>query len=191
MNTLRAFIAVEMPSPVVDAIRQQQQVLKRNDTDLRWVRPENLHLTLRFLGDISPAAIGTVQTAMERSIYKQRPFSLMLKGGGVFPGVKRPRVMWVGIEGEVDALGNLHRQLTACLAEQGIPAENRPFKGHLTIARIKDRLDAEELSKMLSCLTIFKTEPFMVNGMDLFKSDLTPKGAVYTRLVTAKMDKPS
>lgn len=191
MNTLRAFIAIEMPPMVVDAVRQKQQALKCGNLHLRWVRPENIHLTLRFLGDIPPAAVVTVQAAMKQAVFQQRTFSLMVKGGGVFPGIRRPRVVWLGIEGEVEALGNLQRHLTACLADQGIPVENRAFKGHLTIARVKGRLDDEELGRMLSSLSNFKTDPFAVKGVHLFKSDLKPQGPVYTRLMTVDIGKPS
>jgi 2'-5' RNA ligase len=187
MNTLRAFIAIEMPGFVVDAIRQSQQVLQRDGIRLRWVRPENVHLTLRFLGDISPENIPAIRDAMQRSVSRREPFFLNISEIGVFPGLQKPRVMWLGLQGRLDLLDELFRDLSAFLAEQGIPLEKRPFKGHLTIGRVKGKLDRETLRLALSRPVPFKTDDFVVDSICLFKSDLTPGGAVYTPLVKAKI----
>jgi len=183
MDTLRAFIAIEMPGLVADAVRRSQQALQKDGIRLRWVRPENVHLTLRFLGDISAATIQAVREAMERSVFGRQPFFLRLSGIGVFPGLKHPKVIWLGLQGQVDLLDDLYRNLSAFLAEQGIPRAERPFKGHLTIGRAKGRLDSENLEAVLLRQAAFETDDFAADSICLFKSDLTPGGAVYTPLV--------
>ena len=188
MDTLRAFIAIEMPALVADAVRRSQQALQHDGIHLRWVRPENVHLTLRFLGDISAADIPAVREAMERSVSRRQPFSLRISGIGVFPGLKHPKVMWLGLRGQVDLLDDLYRSLSTFLAEQGIPLEKRPFRGHLTIGRVKDRLDSENLGVALLRQALLETGDFVADSICLFKSDLTPRGAVYTPLVQMKMN---
>ena len=183
MDTLRAFIAIEMPGFVADAVRRSQHALQQDGIHLRWVRPENVHLTLRFLGDISTETIQAVREAMERSIFGTQPIILRLSGIGVFPGLKHPKVLWLGLGGQLDLLDDLYRNLSTYLAEQGIPLENRPFKGHLTIGRVKERLYSENLGAALLRQADFRTDDFVADSICLFKSDLTPGGAVYTPLV--------
>lgn len=187
MDTLRTFIAIEMPGLVTDAVRQSQETLRHDGIHLRWVRPGNVHLTLRFLGDISPENIPAIREAMRRSVSQREPFSLRVSGVGVFPGLKRPKVLWLGLQGQLELLDDWHRNLSAFLAVQGIPLEKRPFKGHLTIGRVKERLDSETLRAALRHQVQFVTDDFVVDSICLFKSDLTPRGAVYTPLIQTRM----
>jgi 2'-5' RNA ligase len=185
MNTLRAFIAIEMPTPVVDIVRQSQEVLRRGGVHLRWVRPENVHLTLRFLGDISTEAIDGIRFALERLAMEIQSFSLRIKGAGVFPGASRPRVLWLGFEEQIHLL-EIYGKLSSLLSEQGIPEEKRPFKGHLTIGRAKGRVDTNRLRVKLAELEGIESQPFAADRVCLFKSDLKPGGAVYTPLVRVR-----
>ncbi len=187
MDTLRAFIAIEMPGLVGEAVRKSQEALRHNGIHLRWVRPGNVHLTLRFLGDISASNIPMIREAMEKSVCRKEPFSLSISGMGVFPGLKRPRVIWLGLQGELDLLDELYRNLSMCLEEKGIPLEKRSFKGHLTIGRVKNRLDSKKLEAALSRPAPFKTEDFVVDSICLFKSELMSGGAVYTPLIQMQM----
>jgi len=186
MNTLRAFIAIEMPPPVPDIVRQSQRALQHGGIDLRWVRPENVHLTLRFLGDISTDAIEGIRCALEALADEFPSFSLQVKGAGVFPGAARPRVVWLGLGGQANLLDGLYRRLSLLLSLQGIPEERRPFRGHLTIARAKGRVDADRLREKLAGLKTLESRPFMADRICLFKSDLGPGGAVYTPLVQVR-----
>lgn len=189
MDILRAFIAIEMPLLVAEAVRKIQAELKHDGLYLRWVRPENVHLTLRFLGDISISNVPAIQEAMKRSALHREPFFLRISGLGVFPGLKHPKVMWLGLKGQTDQLEALYRNLSTCLAEQGIPLEQRPFKGHLTIGRVKGALDSEALKAALLRRASFQTDDFPAESIRLFKSDLRPQGAVYTPLMQIKMGK--
>lgn len=186
MNTVRAFIAIEMPRLVVDIVRHSQQALERGGVYLRWVRPENVHLTLRFLGDISTGTIAGIRSALEHLAVGVSPFNLQVKGAGVYPGAARPRVVWLGLDGQVDRLVDLYSRLSLLLFQQGIPEENRPFRGHLTIGRVKDRIDADRLKVQMAGLKIIESRPFAVERICLFKSDLKPGGPVYSPLVTVR-----
>ena len=188
MDTLRAFIAIEMPGLVGEAVRRSQDALRHDGIHLRWVRPGNVHLTLRFLGDISASSVPMIREAMEKSVCRREPFSLGISRMGVFPGVKHPKVVWLGLQGQLDFLDELYRILSASLFEKGIPLEKRPFKGHLTIGRVKGMLDAKRLEAVLLRPPPFKAENFVVNSICLFKSDLMPGGAVYTPLVQMQMN---
>lgn len=186
MTTVRTFIAIEMPRLVTDIVRWSQQALQKGGIHLRWVRPENVHLTLRFLGDVPTDDIAGIRDALERLAEESSPFSLQVKGAGVFPGTTRPRVVWLGLGGQMHQLEELCRRLSSLLSEQGIPSEKRPFRGHLTIGRVKDRIDPERLRVQLTELATVETRPFSADRICLFKSDLKPGGAVYTPLVMVR-----
>lgn len=186
MNTVRAFIAIEMPQTVVDIVRQSQQALQRGGIHMRWVRPENVHLTLRFLGDIPTDAIEGIRSALEHLVAEVTSFSLQIKGAGVFPGASRPRVVWLGLGGQINLLEELYRRLTSLLSEQGFPAEKRPFRGHLTIGRARGRIDAARLRSLMEELKDVESRFFSADRICLFKSDLRPGGAVYTPLVQVR-----
>jgi 2'-5' RNA ligase len=186
MSLLRAFIAIEMPDPVVDIVRRSQQALQRGGIHLRWVRPENVHLTLRFLGDIPTDAIDGIRTALEDLADKMPSFSLRVKGAGAFPGVSRPRAVWLGLDGQTHMLMELHQRLSSLLSRQGIPEEKRPFRGHLTIGRAKGRMDTERLKRQLGEMKGIETPTFTVDRISLIRSELGPGGAVYTPLVQVR-----
>jgi 2'-5' RNA ligase len=185
MDTLRAFIALEMPPQVVDIVRQSQQALQRGGIHLRWVRPENVHLTLRFLGDISTDVIDGIRCALERLAVETPSFSLRAKGAGVFPGPSRPRVVWLGLDGQ-HHLQDIHGKLSSLLSEQGFPPGKRPFEGHLTIGRSKGRVDTDRLRGVMAELATIEGQFFPADRVCLFKSDLKPGGAVYTPLVQVR-----
>lgn len=187
MKTVRAFIAIEMPHTVMEVLERSRRVLQHAGISLRWVRPENVHLTLRFLGDISTDAINEVRNALEKTGSCCSPFSLQVKGGGVFPGPARPRVVWLGIEGDVGGLKNVYKNLTGFLVMHGFPAEKRPFRGHLTIGRVKGRLETGRLLSALELLMPEESPPFTADRLCLFKSDLTPQGAVYSALARVRL----
>ena len=187
MDTVRAFIAIDMPKSVVELIRCKQDALRKEGFRMRWVSPENVHLTLRFLGDISNDDIDGIRQAVENTAAKCAPPSIFAKGMGVFPKRGDPRVVWIGLGGELDALAEIYRLLNECLAEKGIPPEKRPFKGHLTIGRIKGRIAAENLRSHLEIHGDVQGNPFKASRVCLYKSDLTPGGAVYTTLARVEM----
>ncbi len=181
-DKIRSFIAISLPEPVLQAIGKAQETLKGARLDIRWVRQEGIHLTLKFLGDVERENIEGIQAAIARAAKGASPFTLYGEGVGVFPDRKRPRVIWVGLSGDLQALAALQRDLESQLDGLGFPREKRPFKGHLTVGRVKGRLDATRLAKALDGLSAFKTESFSVECVELFQSTLRPQGAVYDRL---------
>ncbi len=179
---IRTFVAVSMPGAVLQAIGNAQETLRAHGLNIRWVRKEGIHLTLKFLGNIDVEKVGQVQAAMEQASKAFSPFTLAGKGIGVFPNIRRARVVWAGMSGEVEALRGLQRELESQLEPVGFPKERRPFKGHLTLGRVKGRLDAAKLTEGLEALEDFQTESFTANSVVLYRSDLRPGGAVYSKL---------
>ncbi len=179
---LRAFIAISLPESVLQAIGSAQETLKRSDLKIRWVRKEGIHLTLKFLGDIERSDLEKIFGAMERTARAFSPFWVRGEGVGVFPNFKRPRVAWVGVSGDVEVLLALQRDLESQLSGLGFPKEKRPFGGHLTLGRVKGRVDGTKLRESLEAMGDFQTESFQVRSVVLFQSDLRPDGAVYSRL---------
>jgi 2'-5' RNA ligase len=186
-QTIRAFIAIELPPAVVSVLEDVQQNLKALRLKARWVRPENIHLTLKFLGDIDPGDVAKLHRAMMAAAAGSAPFSLALGGIGVFPDPKRPRVVWAGFAGSMQPLMDLQRNLEDRLAEAGFPKDKRAFKGHLTLGRFKDRTDAGLIRQAMDRYPHLEGGPFEVARLILFRSELNPSGAVYTRLKQADL----
>jgi 2'-5' RNA ligase len=181
-KTLRSFVAFELPDDVRSALRRVQQELKAHDFAVRWVRPEGIHLTLKFLGDIEPAQIDGIADRLAAAARGYGSVSLSAKGIGVFPHLRRPRVLWTGLAGDVRRLSELQGRVDAGLAEAGFRREKRSFKGHLTLGRFKARVESRQVERALEIFADFETEPFSADRIMLFKSELKPTGAVYSIL---------
>jgi len=186
-DTTRAFIAIELPEEIIAFIRKIQEGVKSYGFKARWVRPENIHLTLKFLDNINSEDIKKVGDALISAAGENASMSLGAKGIGVFPGVKRPRVIWTGIAGQTKELADLQKTLDGKLETVGFSKEKRPFKGHLTIARIKGKVDARQLIDAMKEFGRFESKTFMADEVVLFKSELKPSGAVYTKLMSAAL----
>ncbi|MDD2388957.1 MAG: RNA 2',3'-cyclic phosphodiesterase [Desulfobacterales bacterium] len=186
-DTIRAFIAADLPEPIILSLRQLQDDLKPFNFDARWVKPDHIHLTLKFLGDIRSADAETVGRVITETAILHAPVSLVVKGIGVFPEIRRPRVLWVGIDGQISILSRLQKTIEDQLETVGFPREKRAFKGHLTLARFRYVHDPGSIIAAMTGLGGFETQPFTVNAVHLYKSRLTPAGAEYTRLVSAEL----
>ncbi len=182
-ETIRAFLALDPPPEVLRKIADIQTAIRKNiQGALKWVRPEGIHLTLKFFGDIAAKDVSAVSEVVADQAAGVRPLNLEAKGIGVFPDNKRPRVLWLGIGGEVERLIVLQKAIDRGLESCGFPMEQRPFRAHLTLARIKS---PQGLGGLVGVLTEKGSESagkFTATGLTLFKSDLTPKGAIYTIL---------
>ena len=186
-NTIRTFIAIELPEKIIYTISKVQEEIKSYGLKLRWVRPKNIHLTLKFLGDIQEADTEKVARAISESVAGHHAISLAVKGIGVFPGIKKPRVLWLGISRQLDLLTALQQTLDDKLEAMGFPKEKRAFKGHLTLGRIKSKIDPKTLHEVLKKITPFESEDFFADRIVLYKSDLKPGGAVYTKLIETSL----
>jgi 2'-5' RNA ligase len=179
---MRAFIALLLPEKILSSINKIQEDLKQYRFPVRWVRPGHIHLTLKFFGDISESDIKSIGIAMDACAGICRPVALSTKGIGVFPSLARPRVLWAGLSGQVSALAGIQDALEKNLEKYGFIKEERPFKGHLTIGRFKDKVNRERLIEAMRKHKDFNTDVFVVAEIILFKSDLLPAGPVYTEL---------
>lgn len=184
---LRAFVAVEMPGPVRQALEEIQSDLKQLNIRARWVRPENIHLTLKFLGNIPVGHVPSIGDVLRAAAQAHTRFSLAVAGMGVFPDIRRPKVIWVGLIGRPDALTPLQQDLDGRLAALGFPPAEKPFRGHLTIGRFK----AEGLpGPVADAVKRYATATFATAAVDeivLLRSDLRPEGPLYTTLAREKL----
>jgi len=181
-ETIRTFIAFELPESVISLLAGVQRELKTFRIRARWVRPENIHLTLKFLGNIHCGEVDKIAALMSDTVQGLAPITLSVRGVGVFPGVKRPRVIWVGLGGQIQLLVEMQRMLDENLAAIGFQKENRAFKGHLTLGRVKQAVNPKLISQIIQEYAGLQSEEFSVNQIFLYKSDLNPSGSVYSKL---------
>jgi RNA 2',3'-cyclic 3'-phosphodiesterase len=186
MEQIRTFIAIELTEDARSGLRTIQGLLKSDNPQIaRWVDPASIHLTLKFLGNIPPNKVEPISQYMKKAAVEVKPFGLEIKGLGAFPTLDRPQVVWIGLTGEIEQLKKLQTNLESWIAPLGFPPENRPFTPHLTLARLRDTATAIEKQKLGE--KILKTDPgrgfsISVNSISLMRSQLTPAGAIYTRL---------
>jgi 2'-5' RNA ligase len=181
-ETFRAFIAIDLPESIKSFLSEAQEAVKLYGFRVKWVRPQSIHLTLKFLGDTATADTDKIAEAMALAARGCPIVSLTAKGIGVFPNVRRPRVIWAGLNGQLETLVNLQQTLDAHLADLGFARDTRAFKSHLTLGRIKGKIAPDRMKAAIDKLKEFESESFETNRMILFKSELRPTGAVYTRL---------
>jgi 2'-5' RNA ligase len=181
-ETFRAFIAIDLPESVKSFLSEAQEALKSYGFGVKWVRPQNIHLTLKFLGDTATADTDKIAEAMTLAAMNCPIVSLTAKGIGVFPNVRRPRVIWAGLNGQVQTLANLQQTLNAHLANLGFATDTRAFKSHLTLGRVKGKIALDKMIAAIDNLKEFESESFETREVILFKSELRPSGAVYTRV---------
>ena len=185
---LRAFIAIEVPTGVQRAIADSTAALKSALPKplIRWVVPQNVHLTLKFLGEVSPTALEKLAEILNMEVYSYSMFSISVGGLGAFPTPRRPRVIWIGLE-TPPALQALWHAVETVAARLGYTPEERPFSAHLTIGRVGQNVstsDVQHIRSMLESTKIGTLGTFHVQSVHIFKSDLLPGGSVYTHLYT-------
>ena len=178
---IRAFIAVPVPVDVKRAAESARARCSDIQGSLRWVAPANIHLTLKFLGDVDMSRVAAV-TALLADTVSVASFALASGGLGVFPSVKRPRVLWMGVAGETARFIDFARLLDARLADLGFAKERRPFRAHLTLGRFKGKTDPKRLAGVLLAAAGTDSVPFEADRVILFQSELKPTGAVHTPL---------
>ena len=185
---LRVFVAVEIPKGLLTALDAVQSELRQQGVRARWVRPGSIHLTLKFLGNIPAGQVPDVADAMRAAVCRHSPMRLSAGGIGVFPGIRRPRVIWIGLSGQTDCLSELQRGLDERLSAIGFPKDERAFRGHLTIGRFSETADYSLMAHMLTSYADKMLGGFEVREVVLFQSDLQPQGPVYTALAKAKLE---
>ena len=181
---LRTFLAIDLPSSLQSAVGQNIRAIQRELPGLSWSKPGNLHVNLKFLGDTTESQVDQIRQAVEPAISHVSSFNLEIKGFGAFPDNRAPRVLWIGLGGALDNLTTLAECIGNAVVPLGFPQEDRPFRPHLTVARVKK--DHRAVGGALDTLGVL-TDPFVcgplpVERVTLFKSDLRPTGPVYTKL---------
>ena len=192
MSRLRAFIAVELPLEIRQNVQQATLSLRRDTGSLiRWVTVENMHLTLKFLGDISSSNVEVLTQLIHAQAGSFNSFDIHLSGIGSFPNPRRPRVIYVGIQAPA-ALEAFQRQMESAIHRLGYNPEERAFAPHLTIGRVRQHVSADDQQKIRRALeeaTIDSLGTARVNSVHLYKSDLKPNGPAYTKLFSAHLRK--
>lgn len=190
MAPIRAFIAVDLPPSTQQAIQKQVNDLRQSAGDsVRWVQVRNIHLTLKFLGDIPPSNVDEL-TRMLRTEADSRPaFDISIGGLGSFPNPKRPRVLFVGVQAPA-GLEALQRGIESACSRFGHESDSRPFSPHLTIGRVRDHAAPEDMQRIRRVLEETKIDSLgtvRVDSVHLYKSELKPGGPLYTRLFSAPL----
>ncbi len=183
---IRVFLAIELSLHVQEQLAHLQQQLRNILSPINWVRPESIHLTLKFLGYVEPSTVSQLLSVLEPVGKKQEVFSIDVHGLGVFPHVKHPRILWVGLAGNTQALQELVLEIEAALESRGFPPEEKSYHPHLTLARIK-RENATVGSALLKSGALESDQHLGMLTIDrftLFQSDLGSSGAKYTSLWT-------
>lgn len=187
-NTIRAFIAIELDHQIQVSISKLSHELSTNiPYRLRWVKPDLIHLTLSFFGNIPAEKTGILSGLINTAVNNTRPFEVTLRGMGCFPNLNRPRVIWIGME-QSFPLNNLQKSLTQSLKETGFEIETRPFSPHLTLSRVPETTAQPVLQQIGREIENYKSVEvgsMQVSQVKLIKSDLTPAGPHYTTLSTA------
>ena len=191
MGLLRAFLASELPSPLQDAIQTATSSLRKTlgDDLVRWVPPHNVHLTLKFLGDVSPSSLDLVKQMLTTEASQVQPFEVQVEGLGSYPNSRRARVLWVGLTAP-GALAALQHSIEAAAARLGFGADERDYSPHLTIGRVRQNVSVTEQQKIRTALEetqIGNLGSVQVDAVHLYKSDLQPTGSIYTKLFTAPL----
>ena len=181
---LRSFIAIELPTEIQQAISRSTASLQKALPRplVRWVASQNIHLTLKFLGDVSTANLERLEEALKLEVITYPAFTMSVNKLGAFPSPRRPRVFWIGLEAPSTLLA-LQRAVEAVAARMGYPLKERPFSPHLTIGRASQNITAAELQKIRTALeenTVGMLGTVQVNAIQVFKSDLQSSGPVYT-----------
>ncbi|MBI2165428.1 MAG: RNA 2',3'-cyclic phosphodiesterase [Chloroflexi bacterium] len=184
---IRAFVTIELPDPLRRVIGELVDGLWADSgSAVRWVDPAGVHLTLKFLGSVAQEQVAPVGEAVRAATRGLAPFCLESNSLGGFPHLGAPAVIWLGLSGDAESLLTLQKALEDSLARLGFQREGRPFHPHLTLGRVKERASPGERRRIGRLVASFPSPAplrFEVSGISLMRSDLTPQGARYTRLL--------
>jgi len=188
---MRAFIAIEVSDDIRNALGRVISGLKYAGADVKWVKPDAIHLTMKFLGDITDDVCRSVKSALDAIAVSTKPFDLTLKDIGTFSNNAHPRVIWVGLDRGTSEAIDLAERIEESLSKAGLPKSERPFSPHLTIGRVRSPLNVDKLKEKISTLSASGIQregaiPHKVTSVTLFQSTLIPHGPIYTKLHESK-----
>lgn len=185
---MRAFLGIGLPAGVREAIASATAKVRGLHAPVAWTAPKNLHITLDFLGEISPERVALVERLMRAVASGFAPFSLTAEGGGAFPGTRNPRVLWVGFLEPLELVRQLQQNMGNALSGAGIPREDRPFHPHITVGRTRGALPPAWGDRFVQALSGKGFGVVPVSSFTLHESRLEPSGAVYTPLCDFRLD---
>jgi 2'-5' RNA ligase len=178
---LRCFIAVEIPGPLKAKIGELIDLLRQTGADVRWVRKENVHITLKFLGKTEDTSVGEIKNALTRKLSHYGPFYIRISGTGTFPSGRFPRIIWIGME-RSEILDHIHKTVEEVMSGFGYKPEDRSFSPHLTIGRVKSNKRMNELLEKIDEMRSAFIGDLGIGGISVMKSELRPAGPEYERL---------
>jgi 2'-5' RNA ligase len=179
---IRCFIAIEIPRFIQERLAHIQDTLKKQISQVSWVKSDNIHMTLKFIGEVEQNQLSVIEPAIEQVTQRYPPFALKVGGIGAFPNLKRPRVIWVGVKVGGTEVSALARGINLELNQHGYPFDEGTFHSHLTLARIKNRIDLRPFVDIFRQYNEIENASMTVNEIALVRSQLHPKGAIYTIL---------
>jgi 2'-5' RNA ligase len=191
IEQIRAFVAIELPGEIKSDLAQLLDRIKPGqERAVKWVDPDSIHLTLKFLGNIPAEKVPDIARAIGEASAEAKPFTLELQGLGAFPNLRSPRVVWVGVRGDVGLIVHLQKRIDQALIHLGFHAEHREFSPHLTLGRVRDKATNQErrsLGESMGSIKLESSPPFLVDEVCLMRSTLTSAGAIYNRLASVRV----
>jgi 2'-5' RNA ligase len=191
---IRTFVAIHLTPELLGTLQQAQNALRGSPggPSARFVQPDNIHLTLKFLGDVDETRLPAVCQAVAAVAQRYQPLELLLGALGCFPNARRPRVVWVAIDSSERRLEQIAAELDDGMHTLGFAREARPFTAHLTLARIKDRADPRQAAELGQCAAAFAPLQGAMTAAEVavIKSELRPQGPLYTDLCRARLGAP-
>ncbi len=184
---MRTFIAIEIPEETRQGLRDAQRVLRTDAVDAGWPKPEGIHLTLKFLGEVPEPRIPDITKALVSAAAGSRMFRLAVNGTGTFPNARNARVVWAGLGGEIECLNRLQASVEDAMERAGFDREARVFTPHLTLGRIKYIRSRDAWLRTLDQVKDLKLPAFDVSSFNLMKSELKRTGAEYTQIAKIEL----
>jgi len=187
---MRTFIAIEISDEMKEALHQIESHLKYSGADVKWVKPENIHLTLKFLGEVNEQKLVEIKALLDSIAGDIKPFEITIKEIGAFPKIEYPRVIWVRLDKGAGGSKELAEKIDSALLKIGFEKESRPFAAHLTIGRVRSPKNKDKLKEKVASFDasqLSAVKPHAISSVVLFHSTLTPQGSIYTKLHEAKL----
>lgn len=184
---MRLFIAIELSEEIRETLAQAQSHLKYAGGDVKWVERDNIHLTLKFLGETPEEKLERIKNALDEIGKLFKPFEISLKDIGAFPNTNYPRVIWIGLDKGAEESKMLAGRIDEAMSGIGFQKESRPYAAHLTIGRVRSLKNNEALKEKITGYGLRVTGYETISHITLFKSALAPKGPIYTKLHEARL----
>lgn len=184
---MRVFIAIELSDNIRESLAQIQSHLKYSGADVKWVEKDNIHLTLKFLGEVAEEKCAKIKSVLDDIGKSIKQFEISIKDIGAFPKIDFPRVVWVGLDKGAGESKELAEKIDEALCKSGFERESRPFAAHLTIGRVRSPKNKEALKDKIIDLQLTAYSLQLIQSITIFQSTLTPRGSIYTKLHEARL----